>query len=127
MQLPLPWNNLEELLMTTSTPFPIQKPKASPYHPHEQFRDASRLEALLREVVKGEVRFDDASRALYSTDASNYRQVPIGLVVPKDVADVIATVDACSKVGARSFRAEAAQASRASAATSRSCSTSQSI
>jgi FAD/FMN-containing dehydrogenase/Fe-S oxidoreductase len=45
--------------------------------------------------VKGEVRFDDGSRALYATDASNYRQVPIGVVVPRDEADVIATVAAC--------------------------------
>ena len=33
---------------------------------------------------KGEVRFDDGSRALYATDASNYRQVPIGVVIPQD-------------------------------------------
>ncbi|HSP92850.1 MAG TPA: hypothetical protein VLN08_18190, partial [Vicinamibacterales bacterium] len=38
------------------------------------------LESRLRQVVRGEVRFDAASRALYSTDSSNYRQVPIGVV-----------------------------------------------
>ena len=50
--------------------------------------------------MKGEVRFDDASRALYATDASNYRQVPIGLVLPRDNDDVIAAVAACREFGA---------------------------
>ncbi|WP_263418208.1 FAD-binding and (Fe-S)-binding domain-containing protein [Terriglobus albidus] len=69
-------------------------------HPHEFFRDARRLEERLRQVVQGEVRFDEASRALYATDASNYRQVPIGLVVPRTIEDVIATVAACREFGA---------------------------
>ncbi len=50
--------------------------------------------------MRGEVRFDQASRALYATDASNYRQVPIGLVVPRDEADVVATMAACRELGA---------------------------
>src|SRR5690242_14789155 len=41
------------------------------------------LERDLRSGVDGEVRFDDGSRAAYSTDASNYRQVPIGVVLPR--------------------------------------------
>ena len=41
--------------------------------------DVRRLERSLRSRVSGEVRFDDGSRALYATDASNYRQVPIGV------------------------------------------------
>ncbi|HEX7384551.1 MAG TPA: FAD-binding and (Fe-S)-binding domain-containing protein [Burkholderiaceae bacterium] len=45
--------------------------------------------------MQGEVRFDAGSRALYATDASNYRQVPIGVVIPKTVDDVVATVAAC--------------------------------
>ena len=53
------------------------------------------LAAELRARVRGEVRFDAASRALYATDASNYRHIPIGLVVPRDEADVIAAVDVC--------------------------------
>ena len=69
-------------------------------HPHESFAASAELAAKLRAVVKGEVRFDDASRALYATDASNYRQVPIGLVLPKDVDDVVATVAACREFGA---------------------------
>ncbi len=84
-------------MTTTAANFTIlgQKP-----HPHEGFRDALALERRLRETVRGEVRFDDASRALYATDASNYRQVPIGLVVPRDAADVEAAVAACRAVGA---------------------------
>jgi FAD/FMN-containing dehydrogenase len=51
--------------------------------------DAAALAAKLRRRVKGEVRFDDGSRALYATDASNYRQVPVGVVVPRDEEDVV--------------------------------------
>jgi FAD/FMN-containing dehydrogenase/Fe-S oxidoreductase len=57
--------------------------------------DASSLEAALRRQLRGEVRFDSGSRALYATDGSNYRQVPIGVVVPRDKEDVIATVAIC--------------------------------
>jgi FAD/FMN-containing dehydrogenase len=52
------------------------------------------LAAELRSSVRGEVRFDNGTRALYATDASNYRQVPVGVVIPKDVDDVIKTVAA---------------------------------
>ncbi len=51
-------------------------------------------------TVAGEVRFSDGDRALYATDASNYRQVPIGVVVPRTVEDVVATVAACRRHGA---------------------------
>src|SRR5438093_879184 len=61
--------------------------------------DAKGLEKLLAATVAGEVRFDDGSRALYATDASNYRQTPIGVVVPRTKDDVIATVAACSEFG----------------------------
>ena len=60
-----------------------------------QYLDASSLEATLRRHLRGEVRFDSGSRALYATDGSNYRQVPIGIVVPRDKEDVIATVALC--------------------------------
>ncbi|HKV78095.1 MAG TPA: FAD-binding oxidoreductase [Candidatus Sulfotelmatobacter sp.] len=55
------------------------------------------MEAELRRMVRGEVRFDTETRARYSTDASNYRQVPIGLVLPKDAEDVERTLAACRK------------------------------
>ena len=57
--------------------------------------DATALEASLRRHLRGEVRFDSGSRALYATDGSNYRQVPIGVVVPRDKEDVLAVVALC--------------------------------
>jgi FAD/FMN-containing dehydrogenase/Fe-S oxidoreductase len=87
--------------MASATPFSIlQDAQPLDKHPHERFSAARELKARLKNTVKGEVRFDDASRALYSTDSSNYRQVPIGLVVPRDSDDVIATVAACREFGA---------------------------
>jgi FAD/FMN-containing dehydrogenase/Fe-S oxidoreductase len=46
------------------------------------------------------VRFDRGTRALYATDGSNYRQVPIGVVLPRDADDVLATVATCREFGA---------------------------
>ena len=62
--------------------------------------DAASLAAALKRELRGEVRFDDGARALYSTDASNYRQIPIGVVVPRDANDVIATVALARQFGA---------------------------
>jgi len=62
--------------------------------------DAGALEERLQRVVTGEVRFDSGSRALYATDGSNYRQVPIGVVIPKSRQDVIETLAACREFGA---------------------------
>src|SRR5438309_10842215 len=62
--------------------------------------DSSKLEAALRERVDGEVRFDAGSRAAYSTDASNFRQVPIGVVVPRTVDAGAAAVAVCREHGA---------------------------
>jgi FAD/FMN-containing dehydrogenase/Fe-S oxidoreductase len=64
------------------------------------FAQASDLETELKRTLKGEVRFDRGSRALYATDGSNYRQIPIGLVIPRDDEDVISAVTACRKYGA---------------------------
>ncbi len=71
-----------------------------PHRKHESFDAARELEAKLRAGIRGEVRFDPASRALYATDASNYRQTPIGVVLPCDADDVEATVAACRSLGA---------------------------
>ncbi|HZB96689.1 MAG TPA: FAD-linked oxidase C-terminal domain-containing protein, partial [Herpetosiphonaceae bacterium] len=62
--------------------------------------DAAALAAELRSKIRGEVRFDDGSRALYATDASNYRQIPIGVVLPFDKQDVRATVATARQFGA---------------------------
>lgn len=57
------------------------------------------LAAALRARVDGEVRFDAGSRALYATDASNYRQPAIGVVLPRNADDVLHTVDLCRAHG----------------------------
>ena len=54
--------------------------------------DLQRLEARLRGAVAGEVRFDKGARAAYAADASNYRQVPVGVVLPRSVEDIVAAV-----------------------------------
>ncbi|MBI4640757.1 MAG: FAD-binding oxidoreductase, partial [Candidatus Tectomicrobia bacterium] len=46
----------------------------------------------LRERISGEVRFDKASKILYSTDASIYQIEPIGVVIPKRREDVVETI-----------------------------------
>lgn len=53
------------------------------------------LEAALRAALQGEVRFDAGARAAYASDASNYRQVPIGVVLPRTAEDIVAAVAAC--------------------------------
>jgi FAD/FMN-containing dehydrogenase/Fe-S oxidoreductase len=62
--------------------------------------DAAGLEQALGKSIRGDVRFDSSSRALYATDGSNYRQVPIGVVLPRDADDVIAAVSLAREYGA---------------------------
>jgi FAD/FMN-containing dehydrogenase len=62
--------------------------------------NASSLARKLKKRIKGEVRFDNGSRALYATDGSNYHQVPIGVVIPKTAEDVVDTIALCRKYGA---------------------------
>ncbi len=62
--------------------------------------DLDALEKALLDAVHGDVRFDRGSRAMYSTDASNYRQVPLGVVIPRDTQDVEATLRVCREFGA---------------------------
>lgn len=65
-------------------------------------KPAFNVEALVSDLgmaIKGEVRFDNGSRGLYAADASNYRQVPIGVILPKDKEDVIKTVEICRRYG----------------------------
>ncbi len=62
--------------------------------------DVAGLKRALKSSVQGEVRFDAGSRALYANDFSLYRAIPIGVVVPRNAADVIAGVAACREYGA---------------------------
>lgn len=68
--------------------------------PHEVEVDIAGLERELRAHVKGEVRFDAGSRAIYAEDASNYRLIPIGVVIPKSMDDVVEAIRACREYGA---------------------------
>src|SRR5579863_9354332 len=58
------------------------------------------LSEALRAQVRGDVRFDTSSRALYATDGSNYRQVPIGVVLPRDADDVLTAIALCREFDA---------------------------
>jgi FAD/FMN-containing dehydrogenase/Fe-S oxidoreductase len=62
--------------------------------------DAEQLAAQLRKALKGEVRFDAGTKALYATDGSNYRQVPLGVVFPTDTEDVLHTITVCREFDA---------------------------
>jgi FAD/FMN-containing dehydrogenase/Fe-S oxidoreductase len=57
--------------------------------------NVERLFVDLVNNVRGDVQFDAGSRALYATDASNYRELPIGVVAPRDADDVIRAVEVC--------------------------------
>jgi FAD/FMN-containing dehydrogenase/Fe-S oxidoreductase len=82
---------------------------ATPYSPTTRPRsgrpgigrdhDARALDSALRRGVNGEISFDPGARHLYSTDASSYRQVPIGVVCPRTVDDLLATVEICRAHG----------------------------
>jgi FAD/FMN-containing dehydrogenase/Fe-S oxidoreductase len=67
---------------------------------HESFSAQRELESILKKNLRGEVHFDAASRALYAADASNYRQLPIAVVCPRDTEDVEAALAACWSTGA---------------------------
>src|SRR6266511_1587986 len=62
--------------------------------------DVRSLERDLARALDGEVRFGAGDRALYATDGSNYRQVPIGVVCPRSTDDVVAAVEVCRDHGA---------------------------
>ncbi|MBI3866428.1 MAG: FAD-binding oxidoreductase [Planctomycetia bacterium] len=52
------------------------------------------LAGELRGRIAGEVRFDEMTRGLYSTDASIYQISPVGVVFPKTKSDVRAAIEA---------------------------------
>ncbi len=75
-------------------------PPSSHAYPADSFAEAAALEAALRNTVTGEVRFDRGTRAIYATDSSNYRHIPIGVVIPRTRQDIINTVAVCRQFGA---------------------------
>lgn len=57
----------------------------------------SDLESSLKSKLSGEVHFDQISKTLYSTDASNYQIEPVGVVIPKNDEDIAITLEIASK------------------------------
>jgi FAD/FMN-containing dehydrogenase/Fe-S oxidoreductase len=80
----------------TTTPLPVL---AEPPRAGDRQVDVAGLRAALAATIEGEVRFDRLSRALYSTDASVYEIVPLGVVLPRTEADIVAVVQACARFG----------------------------
>jgi FAD/FMN-containing dehydrogenase/Fe-S oxidoreductase len=68
--------------------------------PDRETVDAGHLKRVLEKTVRGEVRFDAGTRAIYANDSSNFRQVPLGVVLPRTVEDIVNTHEACSAFGA---------------------------
>jgi hypothetical protein len=75
----------------------VQNENAHTYQPHSNVRAGSittsevDVRGLVQDLgtrISGEVRFDNGSRALYATDGSHYRQVPLGVVIPRNVDEV---------------------------------------
>jgi FAD/FMN-containing dehydrogenase/Fe-S oxidoreductase len=67
---------------------------------HERFTSHRELEERLKGSLRGEVHFDMGFRAMYAADSSNYRQLPVGVILPRDAADVEAALAACRAAGA---------------------------
>src|SRR5262245_17422979 len=57
------------------------------------------MRAALKDAIAGEVRFERLDRALYSTDASVYQIIPLGVVIPGTVEDVATAVRVCARFG----------------------------
>jgi FAD/FMN-containing dehydrogenase/Fe-S oxidoreductase len=86
--------------MTTTTSAPTAtRIRTSDAAAHSSLPRAD-LPDRLQSAIRGEVRFDDGTRALYATDASNYRLPPIGVVIPRDRADIVNAVGICREYGA---------------------------
>ena len=83
--------------MTQTSP---ERATAARSRPSPAVLNLGGLERGLREAVGGEVRFDAASKAMYANDASNFRQVPIGVVVPRMLDDIVAAHRVCAAFGA---------------------------
>jgi FAD/FMN-containing dehydrogenase/Fe-S oxidoreductase len=62
--------------------------------------DVESLQRTLERELRGEVHFDRGHRGIYAHDSSNYRQIPIGVVLPRDTDDVVAALAACREHGA---------------------------
>jgi FAD/FMN-containing dehydrogenase/Fe-S oxidoreductase len=83
-----------------SVEVPSQDPR---FHTPPVGRDTVDVRALehdLGDAIDGEVRFSAGDRALYSATGANYRQLPVGVVIPRTVDDVVETVRLCREYNA---------------------------
>jgi len=64
---------------------------------HEKTQKTQELVQELKKVLGGEVRFDLLTRNLYSTDASDFQKIPVGVVIPRNTDDVCATIELANK------------------------------
>lgn len=93
-------------LLTGPSKHPSIEPDVNPRTQERSYVDGTanvdvlKLESDLRRTMRGEVRFDAGSRALYATDGSNYRQVPIGVLIPCDAQDAEKAMMVCRQHGA---------------------------
>jgi FAD/FMN-containing dehydrogenase/Fe-S oxidoreductase len=90
---------MRQPLPTAGPHLPSPPPRPDAVYTKKSRAEIAEIQKALGSVVRGEVRFDDGDRALYSTDASNYRQIPVGVVLPRDADDVVAAVAVCRKHG----------------------------
>lgn len=67
----------------------------SPVTHHNE--DISPLATALREQFGDSVRFDSSHRAAYASDASNYRQTPIGVVIPSSLEAFEQAIAICAE------------------------------
>ena len=84
--------------MSTVVPLPKTREQKKTFVPSSV--DTRGLEKALKQSIEGDVRFDPGSLGAYSVDSSNYRQVPIGVVIPRTIADVEETVRVAREFGA---------------------------
>ena len=76
-------------MSTTELPDPVMT------RPAHTTLDLAALQRDLTDRVDGEVRFDAGTRGAYSTDSSNYRQIPIAVVVPRSVDAAVEAIAVC--------------------------------
>jgi FAD/FMN-containing dehydrogenase len=78
----------------------VELPPPTLHRPRQPELDIAALERDLADHVDGEVRFDAGTRGAYSTDGSNFRQVPIGVVLPRSVDAAATAMQVCREHGA---------------------------
>jgi FAD/FMN-containing dehydrogenase/Fe-S oxidoreductase len=60
---------------------------------------ASALGLRLRREIRGDVLFSPADRGRYATDASIYQMMPVGVIVPERIEDVVAAMAIAREAG----------------------------